>query len=249
MSSDGLDDIREEIADACRVMAMRRLAPGILGHISVRIDQDRLAIRCRHPDDRGLAFTRPDDVRVVRFDSSAGGPGELDGGHTPPFELPLHAAVLRRRPDVTCVVHAHPADVVAADLAGLRIRPIVGAFDIPGSALARAGVPIYPRSVLVRDDRLGDEMVDHLGESAALVLRGHGITSTGASVPEAVLRAISLNGLAALSLSIVQAGGQLQDISADDVAELPDLGSSLNHQTAWQHELACLDLWSGMPSV
>ena len=37
------------------------------------------------------------------------------------------------------------------------------------------------------------------------------------------------------------AGGQLQDISQEDMAELPDLGSGFNTSTAWRHELARLE--------
>ncbi|MGB9307761.1 MAG: class II aldolase/adducin family protein [Mycobacterium sp.] len=240
-SPDPYRDTRVEVARGCRVLAARDLAPGILGHISVRIDPDRIAIRCRHPEDRGLAFTQPEDVRIVYLDGTEGAEGELAHGHVPPYELPLHTSVYRRRADVVCVTHAHPTDVVAADLAGIPLRPIVGAFDIPGATLARRGVPVYPRAVLVRDDRLGDEMARCLGDKDVVVLRGHGLTSTGSSVPESVLRAISVNTLARLSLSIVQAGGALRDISDEDVAELPDLGASLNHQTAWRHELARLD--------
>lgn len=240
ISPDPYHDVRVEVAEGCRVLAARDLAPGILGHISVRIDADRIAIRCRHPQDRGLAFTGPEDVRVVYLDGSEGADGELADGHVPPYELPLHTSVYRHRADVHCVTHAHPIDVVAADLAGISLRPIVGAFDIPGAVLARRGVPVYPRAVLVRDDRLGDEMTQCLGDKAVVVLRGHGLTSTGSSVHESVLRAISVNTLARLSLSVVQAGGELRDISDEDVAELPDLGAALNHQTAWRHEVARL---------
>ncbi|MEE4024037.1 class II aldolase/adducin family protein [Gordonia sp. PKS22-38] len=238
--ADDLGAVRELIATGCRVLAARNLAPGILGHISVRLDESRLAIRCRGPQERGLAFTTAHDVRVVTFDGEAGDPGELDGGYTPPHELPLHAETLRRRADISCVVHAHPPSVVAADLADIEIRPIVGAYDIPGSALARDGVPVYPRSVLIRRTDLAAEMVAHLGDKSVVLLRGHGMTAVGRSVEEAVLRAISINSIAALSLDIRQAGGVLTDIADTDVAELPDLGGSLNTSTAWRHEVASL---------
>ncbi|WP_435213188.1 class II aldolase/adducin family protein [Streptomyces sp. bgisy034] len=66
---------------------------------------------------------------------SRGRSRELDGWAAP-NELPLHTEVLRSRRDVTCVVHAHPLAVVAADLAGLRFRPpLIDAFDIPGTRL------------------------------------------------------------------------------------------------------------------
>jgi ribulose-5-phosphate 4-epimerase/fuculose-1-phosphate aldolase len=239
-SAPEVDALRVLIADGCRVLAARGLADGILGHISHRVGGDRLLVRCRGPQERGLLHTTPADIRLVDLDGNPGGPGELDGGWAPPNELPLHTEVLRRRPDVDTVVHAHPPAVVAADLAGLRIRPIIGAYDIPGTRLAAGGVPVYPRGVLIRDRRLAAAMADSLGDRPVVVLRAHGLTSTGRSVQEAVLRAISVDGIARLSLTIAQAGGQLRDLPDEDMAELPDLGGSFNLGTAWRHELARL---------
>jgi ribulose-5-phosphate 4-epimerase/fuculose-1-phosphate aldolase len=234
-----VDESRQLIADACRVLAARGLAEGYLGHISLRVDADRLLVRCRGPQERGLAWTTADDVHLVTLDGEPGAPGELDGW-TPPNELPLHTEVLRAHPDVQAVVHAHPPAVVAADLAGLGIRPIVGAFDMPGTKLAAGGVPVYPRGVLVRDRRLAAEMVQAMGDRPVVVLRGHGLTSSGGSVPEAVLRAVSVDQIARLSLTIASAGGELRDLPPEDMAELPDLGGAFNHTTAWRHELARL---------
>jgi 3,4-dihydroxyphthalate decarboxylase len=235
-----LAEVREEIATACRVLAARGLAEGYLGHISLRVDENRLLVRCRGPQERGLAWTTAEDIRLVTLDEGRpGAVGELDDW-APPNELPLHTEVMRRHPEGTAVVHAHPPAVVAADLAGLRIRPIVGAFDMPGTKLAAGGVPIYPRGVLVRNQRLAAEMVDAMGDRPVVVLRAHGLTSTGPTVAQAVLRAISVDQLARLSLTVVSAGGQLRDLPDEDMAELPDLGGTFNVSTAWRHELARL---------
>jgi ribulose-5-phosphate 4-epimerase/fuculose-1-phosphate aldolase len=235
-----LDEARHEVAVACRVLAARELAPGFLGHISLRVDEDRLLVRCRGPRERGLAWTEPADVRLVDLDGRPGAAGELDGGYAPPNELPLHTEVLRARPGVDAVVHAHPAPVVAADLAGLRIRPIVGAYDIPGARLAAGGIPVYPRSVLIRDRELAQEMLAAAGDRPVVVLRGHGLTSAGGSVPEAVLRAVAVNSIAALSLAVAQAGGTPRDIAEADLEQLPDLGPAFNEGVAWRHEVARL---------
>ena len=236
-----LAPLRQEVAQACRVLADRGLADGILGHVSLRIDEGRLLVRCRGPRERGLAWTEATDIHLVDLDGAAAGPGELQGGWSVPNELPLHTELLRTRPDVVAVVHAHPPSVVAADLAGIAIRPVVGAFDIPGTRLAQGGVPVYRRGVLIRDRRLAAEMLLAMGERPVVILRGHGLTSTGSSVAEAVLRALSVDTIAALSLRIVSADGVLADLPDQDLAELPDLGGAFNTATAWRHELARLE--------
>ena len=55
-----------------------------------------------------------------------------------PNELPIHVETMLADARHRAVAHLHPPDVVAADLAGITIRPIYGAYDIPGAWLARA---------------------------------------------------------------------------------------------------------------
>jgi ribulose-5-phosphate 4-epimerase/fuculose-1-phosphate aldolase len=234
------DQERGLVAQGCRVAAARGLVDGVLGHLSLRIDDERLLVRCRSDTDTGVAFTRPGDVRLVRFDGTAGAAGELDG-HRVPNELPIHVETLLSNPAHRAVAHLHPPAVVAADLAGITLRPIYGAYDIPGAWLARGGVPVYERAVLIRNSALGKEMVAAMRGRAVVILRGHGITSAAATVQQAVLQAISLNELARMSLRVRAAGGALRDIDDADWDDLPDLGPGLNTDAAWRHEVARLD--------
>jgi ribulose-5-phosphate 4-epimerase/fuculose-1-phosphate aldolase len=228
---------RLEVAQACRVLALAGLAEDVLGHVSVRVGADSLLVRCRGPVESGLAFTTPEDIQLVSFD----GPHDLPGGYTVPGELPIHVQTLRSRPQVASVVHAHPPAVVTADLAGLRLRPVVGAYNIPAMRMARDGIPVYPRGVLIRRGELADEMVAAMGGSPVCVLRGHGVTTTGSGVAEAVIRALNLEALARVILGAAQAGGEPADLPDSDVAELPDLGSTLNTENVWRYHLTRLE--------
>jgi ribulose-5-phosphate 4-epimerase/fuculose-1-phosphate aldolase len=231
-------ELRRCIARACRILALQGLAEDVLGHVSVRLGPDRLLIRCRGPYERGLLFTIPDDVHAVPLDGS---PAELPGGYVPPSELPIHAEVLRRRPDVHAVAHAHAPAVVMTDLAGLPLRPIIGSYNIPAMRLALAGIPVYPRAVLIRRTDLAAEMLAAMGDAPACVLRGHGVTTTGESIAVAVLRALQLESLARITLGVAQAGGHPAVLPAEDVAELPDLGATLNEDQLWRYHLARLE--------
>ena len=229
--------LRRSIACACRILALQGLAEDVLGHVSVRVGADELLVRCRGPQERGLLFTTPADVHLVPLD----GPADLPGGYVVPSELPIHAAVLRRRPDVQAVAHAHAPSVIMADLAGLTLRPVIGAYNIPAMRLALDGIPVYPRAVLIRRPELAAEMLAAMGGAPVCVLRGHGVTSTGATIAQAVLRALNLESLARITLGFARVGGQPPALPAEDIAELPDLGATLNEDHLWRYHLARLE--------
>ena len=227
---------RRSVAEACRVLAFAGLAQDVLSHVSFRAGPDELLVRCRGPQDKGLLFTTPDDVHLVRFD----GRNEVPPGYAMPSELPIHIETMRSRPAVNAVVHAHPQAVVMADLAGLRLRPVVGAYNIPAMRLARDGIGVYPRAVLISRAELAVEMLTAMGTGPVCVLRGHGLVASGATVAEAVIRALNVESLARVVLGVAQAGGQPPDLPDEDVAELPDLGSTLNEENVWRYHLARL---------
>ena len=234
-----LDELRALVAQGCRVAAARGLVDGILGHLSLRVDDERLLIRCRSDTDTGVAFTRQGDIRLIKFDGAAGAGGELDG-YCVPNELPIHVETMLADPRHRAVAHLHPPAVVAADLADIRIRPIYGAYDIPGAWLARGGVPVYERAVLIRNSALGKEMVAAMRGGPVVICRGHGITSAAATVQQAVLQAISLDALARMSLRVRAAGGTLCEIDDSDWEHLPDRGPGFTADAAWRHEVARL---------
>jgi ribulose-5-phosphate 4-epimerase/fuculose-1-phosphate aldolase len=237
--TDALEPQRALVAQGCRVAAARGLVHGMLGHLSLRVDDDHLLIRCRSDTDTGVAFTRSSDIRLITFEGNAGIAGELDG-YRLPNELPIHVETMLADARHRAVAHLHPPDVVAADLAGITMRPIYGAYDIPGAWLARGGVPVYERAVLIRNSSLGKEMVAAMGSAPVVICRGHGITSAAGTVAQAVLQAVSLNEMARMSLQVRSAGGTLRDIDDGDWDNLPDLGCGFNVESAWRHEVARL---------
>jgi 3,4-dihydroxyphthalate decarboxylase len=229
------DRLRAEIAEACRILAVEGLVEGILGHVSARVGDDHMLIRCRGPAEHGLLFSTAADVRLVDLDGRG---TDLTDGYRVANELPIHGETLRARPDVGAVVHAHPPALVACGIAGLPLRPIIGAFNIPAMRLAHDGVPVYPRSVLIRRPELAREMLAAMGDRPVCLLRGHGVTVTGATVRQAVVRTINLNALAGLTLAVAATGRTTEDIPPEDVAELPDLGSAFNDDAVWRYHAA-----------
>lgn len=240
-----IPELRDAVARACRILAMEGVADGVLGHVSARVGEDRMLIRGRGPGEHGLLFTTIEDIRLVDLDGGGDDPAD---GYSMANELPIHGEILRARPQVHAVVHAHPPAVLACGIAGLELRPIFGAYNIPAMRLAAGGIPVYPRSVLIRTPELAKEMLACMGERPACVLRGHGVTATGETLEQAMVRTLNLNTLAAATLaaasgsaasgSAASGGRPVPDIPAEDIAELPDLGSAFNDGSVWRYYCA-----------
>ena len=231
-----IEETRALVARACRILASRGLIEGILGHVSARVGDDAMLIRCRGPEDRGVLFTEPADVRLVDLD---GGHLEDSLGFEVPNELPIHGELLRARPDVGSVVHAHPWSTLVGGIAELPLRPVFGAFSIPAMRMASQGVPVFERSCLITRKDLAAAMIEAMDGRDACVLRGHGITVTGRSVQAAAVRALDLDTLARVTERLARVGApEPPVISDEDMAELPDLGPSFNEERVWRHLVA-----------
>lgn len=213
MASDSIDSAQETIATACRLLGFLGLVRETTGHVSARLDDQRMLIRCRGKQESGLVFTQAEAVRSVGFDGK--GLDLLDEYETP-TELPIHGEIYRARPEVHAVVHAHPRASLICTLLGLELKPIFGAFDPNAMALAAAGIPIFPRSILIRERAVGEALANCMGYKHVCILRGHGIVTTGTTVQEATIRAIQLETLAGITLEIAKAGGTPEVISPED---------------------------------
>jgi ribulose-5-phosphate 4-epimerase/fuculose-1-phosphate aldolase len=228
----GHSELRRRVATACRILAHAGLAEDVLGHVSVRVDSETILVRARGPAETGLLFSVPDDVIACALETGAALSMDL---HAPPNELPIHLACYRSDPDVGAVVHAHPPAVIAADLAGIALVPMIGAYNIPATRLANGGIATYPRSVLINTDELGQEMAEAMDGRPVCVLRGHGITVTGRTIEQAVARSLAVDALARMAGRVAALDGNVEPIPPADLAQLPDLGAAFNDQLIWRH--------------
>lgn len=223
-------ELREKVAQACRILAGKGLVSGILGHASARVADDEIVIRCRGPQERGLANSTIEDIWRVNL---TGDHMDLPNGYSTPKELPLHTELFQARPELGAIVHAHPRSALLCGLAGIQPRAVFGAFDIPATRMALAGIPVYDRSVLISRSELAREMVEAMAGSDVCLLKGHGVTVCGESVEQATVRALTLNALYDVTLGLASLGSSPSEIDPRDLAELPDLGSAFNDRHAW----------------
>jgi ribulose-5-phosphate 4-epimerase/fuculose-1-phosphate aldolase len=231
--TNSLDELREKVAISCRILAMEGLVDEILGHVSVRIpNTNEMFIRCRGEEENGIKYTTIDAIRRVDFDGKS---EDLEGQYHIPKEYPIHGEIMKARPKVGCVIHAHPPDALICGISNLPLRPIFGSFNIPAMRMALEGVPVFPRSYLVTRPELATPLIQEMGSKDICLMKGHGITVTGGTIEEATINALNFNSLAKITLEVAKTGREADPISEEDIAELPDLGTKFNAKWVWRY--------------
>jgi L-fuculose-phosphate aldolase len=209
--SQRFDDIKDRVALGVRILACEGVFPLALGHVSERVPGDDLVcILSGEVHDRGGTLDKIDAAGIVVIDFD----GKLvEGELQPPGECFIHTEIYRSRPEVRSVVHAHPPIAVALSAAGQEVLPITAR-----SALFAPRVTIFPYHGQVDDPHIGAEVAAALGQASALVLRGHGSVTVGASLEEACIRTLTLEETARQQW-IASSFGAPQPLPINETAE------------------------------
>lgn len=184
-------ELREVLVDTARAMNRAGLSRGTSGNLSARLDDGMLITPSAVP----YEAMGPGDL--VRMEAD----GAVVGAGKPSTEWRLHAGVLRARPEVGAVLHAHPP--FSTTLACLRqgipavhyMVAVAGGDTIPCAPYATFGTAA-----------LAEAAVDALTDRTACLLANHGLVTLGATPADALALAVEVEALAAVYWRALQAG-------------------------------------------
>jgi ribulose-5-phosphate 4-epimerase/fuculose-1-phosphate aldolase len=235
--------LRELVAQSCRILGKLNLTKEPSGHVSARSSEDnRILIKARGPEESGLRFVTARDIITVDF---AGEKVAGEDGLDVPQEVFIHTWLYRSRPELQCVVHVHPLTVVLFTICNKTLQPLYGAYDPSGLRLLVDGLATYPRSVTISSEKLGEEFARAMGRKQACLMRGHGITSAGATVQDATLTAIKLNDAAVINYQ-ANLLGTPEPISQEDIDAIigksrSNSNKSVHAGSNWRYYCKLLD--------
>ena len=183
------------------------------GHVSVRVP-GRPEHFFMKAHSIGLGEITPDNILTVDMDGNV-----VAGAARRHSEVFIHTEIFRARPDVQAVIHSHPTHCVAFSTTGRAMRPI----SQGGAVFAGERLPVFAGTIrLIRTPEQGRAVAQALGPHRAVLMRGHGVTMTGGTLPEAVTLAIMLEEAARVQLLADAVGTDTPDYPAEDVAGLRD---------------------------
>ena len=158
------------------------------GHVSVRHDKrpDRFLLA------RNMApgSVTADDIVEFTLD---GDPVDARGRKVY-LERFIHGELYRRRPDVMSVAHSHSHNIVPLSVVtGVRLRALFHMAGFIGTA-----APVFEirdhggdaTDLLISDSALGRALAELFDGADIALMRGHGSTVVGNSIPQAVYRAV-----------------------------------------------------------
>jgi len=172
---------RQAIIDACRRMNALGINQGTSGNISVR-HADGLLIT---PTSVPYELMTPE--QIVFMDMN----GAFADGARPSSEWRFHLDILRARPEVDAVVHAHPTYCTILAIMGLEIPPIHYMIAIAGGPSIRCA----PYATYGTPE-LSVHAVTALESRFACLLAHHGMIALGPSLAKALRLAVEVETLA-----------------------------------------------------
>ena len=185
--------LREELVQACKVLyAVKAAGDGLGGHLSARLDEQRILIKPRPVGWRAL---KPEDLIVIDFlGKRVDGPAD---GRSAVREWPIHAQIYAARPDVRCVLHAHPRASTLMAALGIAVEPLD---QDCASFVGR--LPVLDNSaVSISTPALGDDVARTIGKMGAMLLKNHGCIVAGPEIAYVCVTAQRLERVAETMLS------------------------------------------------
>jgi L-fuculose-phosphate aldolase len=172
---------RQSIIDACREMNRLGINQGTSGNISLRHQDGMLITPTSTPYDTMQA----EQIVFMKLDRAP------DAGQRPSSEWRFHGDILKARPEVNAVVHAHPPYSTMLAIMGKEIPPVHYMIACAGGDNIRCA----PYATFGTEE-LSRHAVTALENRSACLLAHHGMIAVGTSLAKAMWLAVEVETLA-----------------------------------------------------
>jgi ribulose-5-phosphate 4-epimerase/fuculose-1-phosphate aldolase len=194
--SSELKELKQKVVDGCHILDREGITDSF-GHVSLRIPRTEAFLT--------IAGVSPGCAtldRLIMLDLEG---RYLGGDKASPYEWPIHARIMKARPDVMSVCHTHSRWSALFSVIKGGLRPI----HMYAKFLPAGGPPIYPAAGLIGTFERGEALAATLKDSNAVLLRAHGDAVVGTTLEQAIQRTLQLAFLGQLAHMAVAHGEPL----------------------------------------
>lgn len=174
----------------------------IWNHITARVPGVE---ECFLINQLGLRFDEITAGNLVKVDVDG---NVIDNPNTVPIAgFVIHSAIHLARPDVRCVMHTHTQ-------AGLAISALEdGLLPLVSEGMYHYGdVAYHPYEGVSTELDERERMAANLGDKSCMILRNHGLLTTGRTVAEAFMRMYWLDLACNIQLKVMSTGAKYRTI-------------------------------------
>ena len=228
--------IRVDLAACYRAIALYGWDDLVFTHVSARVPggDHHFLINAY-----GMMFEEITASSLVKVDLTGNkvleSPYEIN-----PAGFVIHSAVHEAREDVGCVLHTHTRAGVAVSAQASGLLPISQSSLFPYATLAYHSY----EGVALNDDEKS-RLVSDLGSQNAMILRNHGLLTTGASIADAFLLMYMLESACQIQIMAQSSGGELIQVPTPIVdgiqAQAEQVTKGLGGALVWPGLLRKLD--------
>ncbi|MDO8587176.1 MAG: L-ribulose-5-phosphate 4-epimerase [Armatimonadota bacterium] len=200
-----LENLKKTICEMNRELPNRRLVSWTSGNVSGRDPETNYAV----VKPSGVTFEdlTPEQMVVVDLNGN-----KVEGGLKPSVDSPTHLYIYRHRPDVHAVVHTHSNYATSFAALGEPIPAVLTAIaDEFGGP-----IPCGPYCQ-IGEEEIGQAVVEHIGNSIAILLQSHGVFTIGPT-PIAALKAAVMVEDVAKTVYLAMLRGKPLEIPPEEVA-------------------------------
>ena len=202
-----LENLKEEVYRLHLELPKYRLVVWTGGNVSARDAESGLVVI--KPSGVPYEELRPEDHVVVNLEGDV-----VEGDLKPSSDTASHLYIYRHRPEVNGVVHTHSPYATAFAALGRPIPVYLTAIaDEFGGPIPCAGF------ALIGGEEIGQQVIEHIGTSPAVLLKNHGVFTIGPTAEAAVKAAVMVEDVARTVWLALQLG-QPEEIPPEDVAKL-----------------------------
>lgn len=201
---------REELTKYARKTVAKGLVVGPGGNISARFEDTMFL----SPSGFALEDIEPDQWVPVRIST-----GEiLDSRFRPSSEVLMHLFCYRVNPDITAIVHTHPAYCIALTLVDNELPML-----FPDQAALVGEVAFVPY-VVPTTDKLANLVAEQADRYNSILLKNHGLVTTGKNLREAYYRTEVMEESSKIYL-IAKSVGTPRKLTEEEYKEIQGLES------------------------
>lgn len=171
---------KQLVCDANKALKELQLVKWTSGNVSYRdLESSRVIIK---PSGIHFDALKSEDMIVVDLEGNV-----IEGRLKPSVDMASHLYVYRHCDDIHSVVHTHSPFATSFAIRGLDIP----SYTTTAANMFKERIPCSDFAA-IGEEEIGKQIVDHIGDSPAVLLRRHGVFTVGTDIEQALKAAVIL---------------------------------------------------------